>query len=552
MWEILSEYAFLVGAGLLIGYQAMKFGEVNAADPTTSRYIGMLPSPKVRDFAGPHAYLASLGACLAASFIAYFLVCQVPPDILKGALKLANIEPPEGLQSTLFPIYLAILLIGLAQTRIPILSQFETLQRNFFHNRIEVPRRVIELSGVLTRAIELRTGADKRRLSNEVKNLANGDFLTGLQSYGDGIYYKLQLDNLKLGDEDDIERRVSESSIRELRELIERLVLCALVAVMRRSGPTSLPKVAEALDVRVPPLRTNDYGRFVASVLASSLFFFVALVALANIFWWLCGPIAALLSSSSMWPNDFSAAALELGLITLPVFVSVSLAVFLLVPRGQSETADVGAEASSLGADFVKFVHSSSSVLVMCVGITVLIYIGQLFYEYGTAPVPLAARSPSKLILVAFQGLIPVAVSLFTTWYLVTTGARPTRRGLSFAATMAAIAGTTGFIAFTHDFNFVQGYVAVHPDAAPGWEHVLFAVAANVLVSVCAFASTVLFFATCDKLPAAIEPRQQRVEERAQEISENPPPQPRRPSRNVYRRAQERVNTNPANPAAGP
>jgi hypothetical protein len=549
MLEILNQYAFLVGAGLLIGYQAMKFGELNVADPTTSRYIGMLPSPKVRDFAGPHAYLASLAACLGVSFIGYFLVCQVPPDILKGALKLANIEPPEGLQSTLFPIYLAILLIGLAQTRIPVLSQFETLQRNFFHNRIDVPRRVIELSEILTRAIELRAGADRRRLSNEVKNLANGDFLTGLQSYGDGIYYKLQLENLKLGDEDDIERTVSEGSARELRELIERLVLCALVAVMRRSGPASLLKVAEALDARVPPLRTNDYARFVASILASSLFFFVALVALANIFWWLSRPIAALFSSSSMWPNDFPYAALELWSITLPVFVSVSLAVFLLVPRGQSETADVGAESSSLGADLVKFVHSSSSVLVMCIGITVLIYVCQLFYEYGTAPVPLAARSPSKLILEAFKGLIPVVVCLFTTWYLATTVARPSRRGLSFAATMAAIAGATGFIAFTHDFNFVQGYVAVHPDAAPGWEHVLFAVAANVLVSICAFASTVLFFTTHDILPAAVHARQQRAEETAHEISENPPPQPRRPLRNNYRRVQDGVN---ANPAAGP
>ena len=75
---------------------------------------------------------------------------------------------------------------------------------------------------------------------------------------------------------------------------------------------------------------------------------------------------------------------------------------------------------------------------------------------------------------------------------------------------MLAIAGTTALVGFFYELTFVQEYSrGVNLDgsqrcAATGcWEHVLFGILANVLVSVCAFAAIALFFTVRERLPEA-------------------------------------------------
>lgn len=261
MLDILQQESFVVGAMLVVIYQAAKFTELNLADPITKRYVALLPDAKVRDFASSCEYYTALVAFLGASLVVYYLLCQISPDVFKGAARLLSPVEPASLQNIPYPLYIAALFIGLTQPVIPIFSQFVNAQRDFFHDRISVPRRIIDLSGSLTQAIELRSGADKRRLANEVRNLASGDFVMSLQIYGDGAYYNLQLEKLELGDEDSLGRAIKASSAKELRGLVERLVLCALVAAMRRSGPNSLIKVAESLQAPVPSVPTGNADR---------------------------------------------------------------------------------------------------------------------------------------------------------------------------------------------------------------------------------------------------------------------------------------------------
>ena len=64
MWNLLQDQAFVVGAMLVVIYQAAKFTELNLADPITSRYVALLPDAKVRDFATSWAYHTSLLAFL--------------------------------------------------------------------------------------------------------------------------------------------------------------------------------------------------------------------------------------------------------------------------------------------------------------------------------------------------------------------------------------------------------------------------------------------------------------------------------------------------------
>jgi hypothetical protein len=507
MWDTLYQEPFLLGAALVLIYQAAKFAELNLGDPVTSRYVALLPGAQVRDFAGPYAYELALGAFLLASLVGYFLCCHISPTILVGAAKLLGSADAEKLiEGVPYPLYIAALFMGLTQPIIPGLSQFETAQRDFFHSQIEVPRRIIDSSESLAVAIEARAGADRQRLTAEVQKLAGSEFLESLQSHGDLALYKLQLEKLELGN-GAADTAIKDSSAKELRTLIERLVLCALVAVMRKSGPKSLTKIAERLGVRSPDMDRRDFGPLIRSLIASGMLFCIGVLMTAHALLWLGGPIVSLFGKSpdkSLWPSTLDFVGDELFAIALPIIACVFVAVAMRVSRRQDLDVDpASGPASSLIDDFLDFTRSSAPVLLSCILISVGIHVGQMFHQYGTSYLPPEAQSLSRLTLPVIQSFVVVPVCLLTTWYLPSSARDLARRRLSFASTALIIAGATAFIALFYDLTFMAHYLEVHPEYGPGGDHVLFSVIANALVSACAFASVAAFSTTRDRFAKA-------------------------------------------------
>ena len=499
MWDALQQQSFVIGAALILIYQAARFGDIYAGDPVTSRYVSLLPGAGVRDFAGPHAYNWALAAFLVASLVVYSLLCMISPNVFIGAVKVLsnNADAEKIAQGVPLPLYIAALFMGLTQPIIPGLSQFQVAQLNFFHDRIEVPRRIIDLSESLTVAIEARAGKDKQRLVAEVRKLVGDDFLTSLRSYGDLAFYKLQLGNLGV-DDGALEATINDSSVKELRSLIERLVLCALVAVSRKSGPKPLTKVAQKLEVQLADLKRNKVGPLIAGLLASSLLFLAGLFLIAELLLSLAGPVDGMFGKSTdngLWPSTLEYSFDELWSIALPIGVCMFLAVCKLVPRGEIRSSDPDADTdSSLFDDFLDFVRSNASILLLCILATVAIKVGLMFQEYGTFYLPADARSPLKLTLPVLQSFITLAVCLFTTWYLMASARKDPSRGPSFLLAILLIAGATGFLAWLSDLAFLDQYLREHPESLPGGEHHVFSVIANILVSVCAFLSVVVFF----------------------------------------------------------
>src|SRR5271165_5745146 len=200
-------------------------------------------------------------------------------------------------QGVPLPLYIAALFMGLTQPIIPGLSQFQVAQLNFFHDRIEVPRRIIDVSESLMVAIDARAGADKERLVTEIRKLVGNDFLTSLQPDGDLAFYKLQLEKLGV-DNGALEGTIKDISVKELRALIERLVLCALVAVSRKSGPKPLIKVAQTLGVLLADLKRNNVGPRIARLLASSVLFVAGLLLIAELLLSLATAVDAMFGKS--------------------------------------------------------------------------------------------------------------------------------------------------------------------------------------------------------------------------------------------------------------
>ncbi len=163
----------------------------------------------------------SQSVCCSTLLPARFL-----PRILSGALKIltGNSQLPPNVPC---PLYIAALFMGLTQPVIPVLARLGEAQRNFFHNRIEIPRRIIDLTADLTVAIDRRSvskgklAADK--LAAELRNLISDDWLASLGRCGDLAFYQQQLDKVQL-DPGTAEKTLEEASPRELRNLLEELV----------------------------------------------------------------------------------------------------------------------------------------------------------------------------------------------------------------------------------------------------------------------------------------------------------------------------------------
>jgi hypothetical protein len=500
MWATLQDQSFLLGAVLVTLVHATKFGELNLANPVTGRYLALLPGAKVRDFVGPYAYHVALVAFLSASLIAYYLVCQISPDILRGAIKLfSDADPETAIRGVPYPLYIAGLFIGLTQPVIPVFSRFGEAQRDFFHDQIEVPKRLIDLAERLAGSIEARAGADKRLLAREVRNLVGGNVLSTVQTYGDLAFYKLQLERLDLDDPAALENAIKESSAKELRGLIERITFCTLVAVMRQSGTRALVKVTDAIGISSSRPRFNNLGYFLTGLAASGMLFSICILTVAVVFALLADPIARLFGKpldQSLWPNDLDNVGSELWTIVPPIFVCLMMAVSLLGPNEARQTRSPKPSPSAISnGDLIGFFRSGASVFGLCIGATVVFKSAGLLYEYGsTFNVSKEALSAAKLMLPMIQSFIPVAVCLFTTWYLASCNAETPQRGFSFTRTLLAIAGAVGFLAVLYDMTFLYEYRRVHPQHGLAWEHLLFSVVANVLISICAFVSVVLFF----------------------------------------------------------
>jgi hypothetical protein len=495
MWTTLQDQSFLLGATLVILVHATKFGELNLGNPVANRYIALMPGAKVRDFVGPYAYHIALFAFLAVSFGSYYLCCQISPNILKGATKVfGNVDADNAFHDVPYPLYVATLFIGLTQPVVPLFSRFGDVQRNFFHDQIEVPGRLIKLAERLTSTIEARAGENRRHLAKEARRLISGQVFATVQTYGDVAFYKLQLERLGFAEQAALEKTIRESSLRELRSLIERVVFCTLVAAMRQSGTKGVSKVVDAIGIPSAVPGLNNVRYLLTGIAASGMVFSLCILTIAHIFVLFAAPVAHLFTKpldQSLWPNSLEYVGDELWTIVPPIFVCLIISVTFLVPR---EAPSPTRSTSSSVAELVGFFRSGISIFVTCIGVSLLIKFAQLFYEYGSFHLPNEALSSMRLVLPVVQSFIPVAVCLFTTWYIASRTDSIPRRHPSFVGTLLAIAGTVGFLAVLYDLTFLSEYLRVRPQDGPGWEHLLFSVIANVVISVSAFVSLVLFF----------------------------------------------------------
>ena len=199
-----------------------------------------------------------------------------------------------------------------------------------------MPGRLIKLAERLTSIIEARAGGNKRHLAREVRQLINGEVFATVQTYGDVVFYKLQLERLGFAEQGASEKTISESSLRELRSLIERVVFCTLVAAMRQCGTKGVSKVADAIEIPSAVPGLNNLRYLLTGIAASGMVFSLCILTIAHIFVLLAAPVAHLFTKpldQSLWPTSLGYVGDELWTMVPPVFVCLIISVTFLVPR---------------------------------------------------------------------------------------------------------------------------------------------------------------------------------------------------------------------------
>jgi len=505
MWETQPQ-AFLVGTALILIYQAARFSELNLADSVTARYIALLPGVKARDLAEPHAYNLALAVFLGTSFIVYFLVCQISPEVFAGAAKLfvGNFDVKKALEGVPYPLYVAAVFMGLTQPIFPGLSRVKDAQRTFFHDQIAVPRRIVDLFESLRGAIEQRAGDDKKRLADEVRKLAGSVFLKSLSSQGDVAFYKAELDKLGLGNGAS-ETIIRASSVKELHLLIDQLVIHALVAVMRRSGPKAMADIAKSLGAEVPLQHDNALRDFLARLVAVGVPFCIGILTIAFILLWLGAPVNYLFSKDvelTLWPTTLDYVFDELLAIVPQIVACMILAVLMLVPRGTQDQDSESLRASEV-PNLLNFFQANASVFGLCMLTAIVIKVAQMFPEYANLLKSTGGHSGSLLMLPVIQSFVAVTACIVTTWCLASwVHGMPRWRSLILMILLLIVG--TSFVAVLYDLAFLDVYLSLNPKYKPGWEHVLFSVIANVLVTLCAFASVTVFFKAHERQRTAV------------------------------------------------
>lgn len=389
----------------------------------------------------------------------------------------------------------------------------------------------------LSTAIDARSGSNKKaavtkkNLASEVKKLIDDPWLQQLQSCGDLAFYKTQLQRIKLGDPTTAGKTIKGSSIKELRDFIDQLVLFNLIAVMRQSGPQHLGQIARWAQTSLK-IKPYNVGFFLTTLALSGLIFGFSLSLVWLFLDMILGPAVAHYfnfgANNSLWPKP-EWLGVELARIVPAIFIALLVSVYMLLKRSSDETEQrhVGVAGNALQR-FIVFTQSVAGILLASFIVALVIHFIAEAYQYAISHKFADVVTFEKFVIIFIRTAPSLALSLCALLYLSPEWrSRRFSFGLMLIIVIIAISALSLVVVlmFLH-LDFLPALAtlaktdqswATFPQVNPaGWDYVIFYVSANVLVSVCGFATVVLFFhaQTAQRIKALQTRFQHRQEQR--------------------------------------
>jgi hypothetical protein len=493
MGSILSSSAFWFGAILLLIYQGAKFSELSTLVSTRTGRESRIPNLRASDFAGPASFFGTLFAYLVATFVIYLAACSIAPSIIVGWTVISGGPPipAEAVEGGAFPLYISALYMGLTQPGIPVLSSVANLQRDIFHFWIGVPKRVISTSEYFLNQL-LAEGEDDAALTGQIRRLTSTQWIARFDSYADAVFYRGQLERLKLSGADAMED-VAGRSVSERRDLLDNLVFAASIAAVRESGGRALNRLARDLGVGVPV--EDDVMGLLRRILPGAL---LALVAVVVAMFAL--PMASSLAEafdiglSDFWPDTPVAASTYIAAQVVPLVLAAAL-ILCRIPR-EASREDRGDGGEQNGGGILAVLNGHALLLLAVFTLVVVFDYAQMLSDYSNpaegakegahvgsgALAWLAKWAPYHML----HALIAVSMVLMLLMFVSRCRADESVRGVAYLARMCVAVGlAAAFYAIARlEFQYAD------KSSAGNGDYVVLIVLLNVAGAVLALTAT--------------------------------------------------------------
>ncbi|TCL71231.1 hypothetical protein [Rhizobium sp. BK251] len=302
MGVLLQMPTFWFGAVIFLLSQFGRFCELSAASRTTlfvrSNIFSQL---KPRDLTDSRTFASALFVFLLVSAFGYLLLCLVPPSVISGWLTITNTPvgnfAPADMSS--YPLFVSAALIGLTQP-IPGFDKIANLQKEVFHQWIGVPERVVGTAAYF--AVQILARRSDQGLTAEINRLVSDRWTEEIGAFADVTFYVDHIKRVELDSENALVE-VKKGSVREKKFVIQDLIFAACVAAVKREGGRALEKLAEALDVKMPPRIPTRMSRVSSGILLAMfcsvfLWFFLPLTGIREFVEAAVGP-----SNPVLWPT---------------------------------------------------------------------------------------------------------------------------------------------------------------------------------------------------------------------------------------------------------
>lgn len=480
MAEYLHSFEFWFGAVLLLASQVAKFYELNSFDPVFGERSTLIPNLRADDFAGPRAFRGMLFAFLAITFLVYLVLCAASPTLLTGWAEVTDAvgDPNKYSESVPFPLYIAAALMGLTQP-IPGWTTIANLQRNIFHFWIGVPKKVVETAMYLSNQVRDRAHSSGT-LNAEVEKLTSDAWVRRIDPYADTVFYRQQIERMELDKEAELKEVLSGSN-REKKGIIEQLIYAASVATVRESGGKALPRLAEHLDVEMPPAPPSprDLG-------AGALLFIVALTVL----WFLIPMLDSFVEQIAgarprdFWPNTLGLSGQYILSQVVPIFLSVTV----MLSMWSSSILTTNDQDTPVEGAFNRY----ASLLLAVVIIVITYDYVQAIFDTGYFRRDFTGSTAefflTRLPFNVLHSLIAASACFVILLHIGKNGATASKTEVAASGALLAVV-----VALVSSF-YSEARLLYQYDMKGGLDFVALVVLLNVLSALLAFAAAIFYF----------------------------------------------------------
>ena len=340
---LLRNGEFWAGAILIIAIQGDKFNQVNFRAPSLRRYRSALADLRARDFASRFSYWLALIAFCFVNFTVYILLCQLSPNVIQGTLKIFGIAPPDQ-QNIPYPLYVAGL-FRVQEPALPAVNRVGEVSRDFVHARINVPKRLILQTNKILSDIGLFGKTERESLERTLLLLLDPEWRDSFGVFASSDFYSDRLVDLNLPTlrgtprgqwRKDLHEYIRSLSNKELRLLVESVVMAALMAAIQKAGIRGSRAIFERLGLAwySPTVDLPFFG-------VSLTIFFVLMTAASLLIDILRDPMHLALGIVAdaknqcvgLWPCDFNYVIREMVSYACPAVLAIVAGLILWATR---------------------------------------------------------------------------------------------------------------------------------------------------------------------------------------------------------------------------